>query len=207
MTLPDTPYLFIEDFIDKEYCDLLLSHLMPNKEVDPRVGFNGYGIGGKRDFIGLDEPKARDWDPENKIHEFVIFAHQYFLDNFPMVGEFELNRVHGNFMFPGAILNDHYDDRNQPGTNNPDEAFPIESIAHRTHVAGLFLTDDYEGGETCFVEHNISVRPKAGSIYLFPGYFTQHGVREVTSGCRVNILAQFFDVVDRDRIEEKYRVS
>ena len=113
-----------------------------------------------------------------------------------MVGEFELNRSHANLMFPESRLHSHKDDRNF------DE--PIESLASRTYVCGLFLTDDYEGGELTFEGYNISLKPKAGDLVLFPGYYTRHGVNEVISGTRINILCHFFDVIDRDNINSKY---
>lgn len=53
------------------------------------------------------------------------------------------------------------------------------------YAANLYLNDDFEGGELFFPERNLSIKPKAGQLILFPGgneYI--HGVKPVTSGTR-----------------------
>lgn len=53
------------------------------------------------------------------------------------------------------------------------------------YAANLYLNDDFEGGELFFPERNLSIKPKAGQLVLFPGgneYI--HGVKPVTSGER-----------------------
>jgi predicted 2-oxoglutarate/Fe(II)-dependent dioxygenase YbiX len=99
-------------------------------------------------------------------------------------------------MFTESFLHSHKDDRNW------DE--PIEDLASMTYVCGLFLTDDYEGGELTFEDYDISLKPKPGTLVLFPGYYTRHGVNKVTSGTRINILSHFFDIIDRDNINSSY---
>jgi predicted 2-oxoglutarate/Fe(II)-dependent dioxygenase YbiX len=71
---------------------------------------------------------------------------------------------------------------------------------------GLFLTDDYEGGELTFEEQNVVLKPKVGTRVFFPGYYTRHGVNKVTSGVRINILTHYFDVIDRDNVNPAYPV-
>jgi hypothetical protein len=49
---------------------------------------------------------------------------------------------------------------------------PIDDLGHKdsNHMAGwVYLNDDYEGGDLFFVNQNISFKPKAGDLILFPG--------------------------------------
>jgi hypothetical protein len=50
-------------------------------------------------------------------------------------------------------------------------------------TAILYLNDDYTGGEINFVHDNFCVKPKAGSMFVFPSN-KQHEVLEITSGNR-----------------------
>jgi len=196
MRLEENPYIIVKDFIDPEYCKLMAQYFVENMEEDPRDFYATYSLGGKNDFFIESNPKPRTYDQDNKIHETIYFAYNLFKNTYPMVGEFELNRSHANMMFTDSFLHSHKDDRNW------DE--PIQDLASRTYVCGLFLTDDYEGGELTFEDYDISLKPKPGTLVLFPGYYTRHGVNKVTSGTRINILSHFFDIVDRDNINSSY---
>jgi hypothetical protein len=49
----------------------------------------------------------------------------------------------------------------------------------------IYLNDDYEGGEISFEQHNLSVKPKTGTLLIFPGNLNYaHEVKEVLSGKR-----------------------
>lgn len=196
MSLEKNPYIIIEDFLDPEYCKSLAKYFIKNMEEDPRDFYATYGLGGKNDFFLEKTLIPRAYDPDNKIHETIHFAYNLFKNTYPMVGEFELNRSHANMMFTESFLHSHKDDRNW------DE--PIKDLASMTYVCGLFLTDDYEGGELTFEDYDISLKPKPGTLVLFPGYYTRHGVNKVTSGTRINILNHFFDIIDRDNINSSY---
>lgn len=47
-----------------------------------------------------------------------------------------------------------------------------------------YITDDYEGGHIEFPKHNLSIKPTAGSIIIFPSD-EWHGVSDVISGNRM----------------------
>lgn len=198
MELPKQPYHIIEDFIDPEYCKSLTKFFMDNMGPDERDLYGFYGLGGINEFF-IDDKPVFDFDPENKIYEAVHFAYKFFLDNYPVAGEFDLNRCHANYMLKGALLHSHRDDVHRYDVDVSKLDLPI-----KTHVCGIFLNDDYEGGELTFPELKIELKPKAGSLVLFPGYYTRHGVNEVKSGTRLNILAHFFDVVDKNKIPSEY---
>jgi hypothetical protein len=49
----------------------------------------------------------------------------------------------------------------------------------------MYLNDNYEGGEIVFPDHNISIKPKAGSLVMFPATSNfVHKVMPITSGNR-----------------------
>jgi hypothetical protein len=196
MNLPDEHFHIIENYIDPEYCKVMADYFTNNMEEDPREFYGTFGLGNKDYFFNEKNPSPKIFDPEMKLYEMVQFGHKFFAEHYPMYGEFELNRSHANLMFPGAELHSHKDDRNW------DE--PIEGLPSRTHVMGLFLTDDYEGGELTFEEQNVVLKPKVGTLVFFPGYYTRHGVNKVTSGTRINILTHYFDIIDRDNVNPAY---
>lgn len=64
---------------------------------------------------------------------------------------------------------------------------------------GLFMTrkisivyyfnDDYEGGEITFPRFNLTIKPKANQLLLFPSnYIYNHNVNEVTKGTRYSMV-------------------
>jgi predicted 2-oxoglutarate/Fe(II)-dependent dioxygenase YbiX len=49
----------------------------------------------------------------------------------------------------------------------------------------IYLNDDYEGGELYFPQHDIQIKPKAGTLAFFPGDKNYlHGVNPIKSGKR-----------------------
>jgi hypothetical protein len=63
------------------------------------------------------------------------------------------------------------------------------------HAAILYLNEEYSKGELFFSNHNIELKPKPGSLLLFPG--TQdynHGVRHVGPGPIRYVLVGFIKV-------------
>lgn len=52
----------------------------------------------------------------------------------------------------------------------------------------FYLNDDYEGGDIYWPNHNISVKPEAGSVVIFPSKEPyQHAVKQVTKGNKIFI--------------------
>ena len=63
------------------------------------------------------------------------------------------------------------------------------------HAAILYLNEDYSKGEIFFSNHNIELRPKPGSLLLFPGTKDyNHGVRHVGPGPIRYVLVGFIKV-------------
>jgi hypothetical protein len=58
----------------------------------------------------------------------------------------------------------------------------------------LYLNDDYEGGEIEFVNFDLKIKPKPGSLYLFPStYAYRHIAHPVTSGTKYAIVTWLHD--------------
>lgn len=53
-----------------------------------------------------------------------------------------------------------------------------------SHTICGYITDDYQGGNLEFPKHNLSIKPKAGSIIIFPSD-EWHGVSDIISGNRM----------------------
>jgi predicted 2-oxoglutarate/Fe(II)-dependent dioxygenase YbiX len=60
----------------------------------------------------------------------------------------------------------------------------------------LYLNNDYEGGFIEFVNFNLKVKPKAGSLFLFTStYPYSHIAHPVTGGTKYAIVSFFHDVI------------
>lgn len=185
--MKEDDYHVIENFISPEYAKDLSEYFLRNQLQDPKRDLWGYiSFGGKAEFF--ENPKFKlEFDPLDKIKEMLFFSYNFFLNQYDIEGDFSLNRSHANLMRAGAYLDSHKDDRYK------DQ--PVEDLESKTYVASFFLNDNYEGGELNLGENaQINLKPKAGSLVLFPGYNTRHAVKKVTSGTRINILSHFFDI-------------
>ena len=56
--------------------------------------------------------------------------------------------------------------------HNNSPVVPIDDLGHKdsNHLAGwVYLNDNYDGGELSFIHQNLSIKPEAGDLILFPG--------------------------------------
>ena len=68
------------------------------------------------------------------------------------------------------------------------------TISGRSISPILYLNDDYEGGELEFVNFNLKIKPKAGTLYLFPSnYPYRHIAHPVTNGTKYAIVTWLHD--------------
>lgn len=82
----------------------------------------------------------------------------------------------------GGMVEEHSDTSDLYGNLNENSSNKYTVI--------LYLNDDYDGGELYFTQHNIRIKPEAGSALTFPGDHTNiHGVSEVTKGLRYTIVS------------------
>lgn len=65
------------------------------------------------------------------------------------------------------------------------KTFNIHSGSNWEVIAVTFINDDYEGGEIYFKDYNIKIKPKAGSVLIFPKYLDdKYEILEISSGIR-----------------------
>jgi predicted 2-oxoglutarate/Fe(II)-dependent dioxygenase YbiX len=94
--------------------------------------------------------------------------------------------IHAQKWDVGSSANPHSD-------NSDFDGNPTEGFDNLKYVGILYLNNDYEGGDLFFPEHDISIHPNAGSMYIFSGGVENiHGVTEITSGTRYSIVS-FWD--------------
>lgn len=101
--------------------------------------------------------------------------------------------VYGKVVTPSSIHAQKWDvgSSANPHSDNSDfDGNPTEGFDNLKYVGILYLNNDYEGGDLFFSEHEISIHPNAGSMYIFSGGVENiHGVTEITSGTRYSIVS------------------
>lgn len=183
----NSEFIVIENFLTEEESDYLYNFAMKNCEIIDRGETGRYGfypLGGK-DI--LEGHRINNLD-DSKILSAVNYAFNFFKERYSgEITNLELNRIHFNIMFKDAFLDNHTDE--DPNMEN------LYDGKKKSYILGIFLNDDYEGGEFDFEDQGECFIPKKGSLVLFPGWCTRHGVRPIKNGERVNILTVFHDIL------------
>lgn len=192
-------YRLIKGFLTKEEAKLMADYIDENSEPDPKPNFRWMSIQGDEEEILSGRLGALPWDPNDKIKELLRLSRKYIEENFNLMGDLYLRRVHGNIMDEGSRFYYHTDE-------DPVRGGEYEEVkSKRTYVADLFVNDDYEGGLFGF-DMEISddgnprpdsreyIKPEAGDLIIFGGYNTWHGIEEITKGRRINIMGIYFDI-------------
>ena len=163
-------YIF-NDVFDKDFCDNIIK-LMDISECKKKT-FSNYN-------------NVECFDIDNTNYNFIetnIFLDKTIRNIFDTlviltkyikiygVTNFELRKVYGK-------TREHIDGTCPDVIKHPLHNFYIKSIRSLTMV-GVF-NDDFDGGVYHFPQQNINVKLKAGSLILFPPYWTHpHGVSEI----------------------------
>jgi hypothetical protein len=85
--------------------------------------------------------------------------------------DLNLDRITIKAWNEGQSMGPHFDGQD----GNKDLAFSLVA----------YINDDYEGGEISFPNHNITIKPKAGSLIMFPSQEPYiHEVKPIASGTR-----------------------
>jgi hypothetical protein len=185
--MPDLYYLE-KNVLTPEECVELAEHIESTSEDDYRPNYKHSGML-LYDFLAGEVP-----EPMVPIRRALKIASKVFTENYEFTyNRFELKRLFGNIMYTGAINEPHDDDGDvYPGKNDIEE--------HYSCI--LMLNSEYTGGELYFQHHNKEVRLEAGDLIMFRGNAANlHGVKEVLSGKRVNVIIFFRNFTFNGRYE------
>lgn len=98
----------------------------------------------------------------------------------------------------------------------PGQHFQVHSDHGYSYTCVLssvgYINDDYEGGELYFDKLNLTIKPKAGDLYLFPSsYIYSHSAMPVTAGLKYSVVTMLdYSIAAHSpeyrEIEQKYRL-
>jgi hypothetical protein len=177
-------YHLEQGVLTPEECLKLVDHIAATAEADHRPGYQHSGIL-IYDILAGEVPAA-----VAPIRKAIKLANSVFKKNYEFTyNRFELKRLFGNIMSKGAINEPHDDD---------GDRYPGKQAIEEHYSCVLMLNSDYEGGELYFEHHGVEIRLEAGDLIMFRGNAENlHGVREVLSGTRTNVII-FFRNFDLD---------
>jgi hypothetical protein len=67
----------------------------------------------------------------------------------------------------------------------------------------VYLNDDYEGGELWFPRFDLTIKPRAGDVAVFPStYIYEHASQDMISGTKYSVVIMS-DYNDRDGVNQK----
>lgn len=169
----------IQDFISKQDCINIIEYLDSDKRnwTVFNEGFN-YCYGMPLSFYD------RDLDNYNLKRDFFEYIHLKFKKSIESSfnKSFVGTTYHAQKWNIGGSVEPHSDISDLEGNLNNNSTNKFTVI--------LYLNDDYDGGELYFTQHNISIKPKTGSILMFPGDHTNiHGVGEVLKNSRYTLVS------------------
>lgn len=83
-----------------------------------------------------------------------------------------------------------------------------ENASSRVLSSVLYLNDDYSGGELWFSELDITIKPSAGSIVMFPSSFIYvHEVKPIINGSRYAMPHWYHNVEDWHKNIQTYDIE
>jgi len=170
-------YFLEKNILSRPEIDALIRYIEADPEPDHRPHYQHKGIY-LSDVYGNDIPEL------DCLKGVVRLCNKVFNENYSFkYNRFELKRLFGNIMTTGAENEAHDDD---------GDVYPGKPEIEEHYSAILMLSDDYSGGELFFQHHNHEIKLEAGDLIMFRGNAENlHGVREVTSGKRVNVIIFF----------------
>ena len=132
-------------------------------------------------------PKNRDNEDLHRINDSVLSAVKKCVSDYASLWDISIN---------------YYEPLNFVKYEHPNSYFK-RHIDHspnivRTVSAVVYLNDDYEGGELCFLRlDELAIKPEAGDILVFPStYLYEHESKNILKGAKYSVAA-FTDYSER----------
>ena len=178
--IKDNKIIEILNFFSEDQCKNIIAYIENKKDGWGHVAFYGYRLGY---FPDLDDSLLNFKLPKNfyvsVVKNIKKSVKKYFLR------DVSLNTIHVQKLGIGAFGHPHSDNTNEDGSPSHFEINKYAAIA--------YLNDDYSGGELLFPDHNLQIKPRVGSLLIFPGGIENiHGVNEILSGDRY-CMVSFWD--------------
>jgi hypothetical protein len=170
-------YYLKQNAISPEEITTLIAYIKNNLTKDYRDHYQHAGI------LMHDFYESPDLEFQ-ALRKVIEICRKTFIENYSFnYDKFELKRLFGNVMGQGAINEAHDDD---------GDRYPNKPVIEEHYSAVLMLSSDYTGGELFFQHHNKEIRLEPGDLIMFRGNAENlHGVREVLSGERINVIIFF----------------
>lgn len=187
---------YIEDFIDNKDINTIINYLNTYKDNDEFMG----GKDLREKTVKLENPKVGLLldKYENKIYNeaYKLFTEKY---QIPIIRK-AVNSTHFVKWIPGMNSKLHCD------CEKPDGTPALAADFYKYNVSVLmYPNDDYAGGEITFPDYDLFIKPKAGSMIMFPGNGAyKHTVERVKEGTRYTMPSWYsFNVEDTGTQEEQ----
>ena len=119
---------------------------------------------------------------EKILNVFIDCIKHYLIHNNEQISmeNLDINPVASRWDYSNCVLNIR---RYLPGSTMSSHSDGILSLNGGGYTALFYLNEDYDGGELKFKDDNVSIKPEAGSVIIFPDG-TEHEVLLVKSGMR-----------------------
>lgn len=195
-TVEEIDSRFVSNFHDNGSTDV--EPWLSWKVDDNNISYNWKKFFPKPDLINKNDYYfAEQYEVSSRLYDVLDLATDHYL----------------KVAYPFAELSIKAREYNQYLTKyGPNGGLPLhhdqESVSSRTLSSVLYLNDNYEGGELWFPELNISLKPEAGSVVMFPSTFLyMHEVRPMISGYRYAMPHWYHNVVDWHKNIHNYDIE
>lgn len=173
----DKNIFYIEDFIDKESISIL------KKDIEEQSVINKNHQGLYHDILSFSTKESQSiWNKMTSKLEYLFDNESEYLYDFPprpyvikYVNRSTSPELSHWAMYPHA-------------DNSAYEINPDESETNILKGIVIYITDEFIGGETIYVNKEIEFKPKAGYLVCHPGSEEyKHGVKSFAGGDRIII--------------------
>lgn len=187
---------YVENFIDSKDITTIVNYLNTYKDNDEFMGGKDLredAVKAENSQVGLLLDKY-----ENKIYNeaYELFTKKY---EIPVIRQ-AVNSTHFVKWIPGMNSKLHCD------CEKPDGSPAIAADFYKYNVSVLmYPNDNYIGGEITFPDYGLVIKPKAGSMIMFPGNGAyRHTVERVKEGIRYTMPSWYsFNVENNGKEEEQ----